>query len=504
MDDSRLPLRGEDQNLSDSTYGHSPRCLCRNCRGDEHEKRVIDCEHGAPRSDVASKPSSCFRSDSFDGSAECEREKLGAEFCNTAPLTLQSPSLSPSDTPVFESVISGTTTSDTAVNHSLSTGGIDYLSLSCQGLFLFSHWEKLRIDFANAQQAAQENRTAETFLKISSGITVQVSPSGKGKGFSFARWKFHYRGIVFGVRDFHQASNSQSSKTTGSYFSSDIFIDVSSLPLMTFGEQGVYAEIQKVFDAIHFRVSKISPSRVDLCVDLVDVPMEEFSQAIHADRYVSRARKWTTIRDGDRVQTISLGRPGAKTMLRIYDKYEECKNNEVKYQLLVKNRWGKEPDFHRGATRVEFQIRRDHLRDQHNIVTHQDFLRKRNSLCQWLTYDWFRITEEEPDAKHTERFGPSRLWQTVIDAFQQWIGKKTDDRKKREMIGADHEQLLQQSAGCLISAFALLAIFPEDINDLQKKMLTLFDGKLERMLYEIPLRRLELEANFPYAQIASR
>ncbi|QDU50206.1 hypothetical protein [Gimesia panareensis] len=411
------------------------------------------------------------RSDQLTDRQECENP-VGAESSNTAPKNLQSPSLSSSDT--------------------ITSGGLDYLSLSYYGKFNPEKWDLLISNLSACQKSAQDNDSLNALLRITPEIMVLVAPSGKGKGASYAKWKFSYQGIVFSIRDQKPSENIKSDKKIP-----DVFVDISSNPLMALGESRVFTLIHLVFNAIGFSFIKCCPSRVDLCVDLVDVPITRFYESILNSCYVSRTLYVDFKLKMPEIQTIYIGPPGANTLLRIYDKYQECKGKTEKYDLLKTLRWGKDPEPDLGATRVEYQLRRQPLKKQHSIDTYEDFELKKSNLCKYLTHDWFRITEIEPDPRHTERFGPSELWQQVIHAFEEWTGKEIQRRSVDQTTNRDPRQLEKQAIGCLERALAMRGLIPNSNQELNQMLLNIFRSNTKQMKENIYVKRKEMESNNP-------
>jgi hypothetical protein len=141
---------------------------------------------------------------------------------------------------------------------------------------------------------------------------------------------------------------------------------------------------------------------------------------------------------------------------------------------------------------------RDHLRDQHSIITYQDLITKRKSLARWLTHEWFRLTDKEPQPGHSDRMGPSALWQKVISAFDSWTGKALEDRSKRNISGADITRLVYQVKGCVTSAIATSGKIPVTYFDLEERIVDLLKPHYPLMIAEIIKKRKTLEANNPY------
>ncbi|QDT97755.1 replication initiation factor domain-containing protein [Gimesia aquarii] len=464
MDDSNTRTGFEDQSESDhetsANFGKNIDRL--------FEQAAKTGPQGAAGADAAAQAE---RSDQLTDPQEYQNN-AGSESCNTDPLNLQCLPLSSIDT--------------------LTTGGLDYLSLSYYGRFDESKWDVLISSLTECQKCAQENDSLGSLLGVAPEILVLVSPSGKGKAASYAKWKFSYQGIIFAIRDSKLSENSKSIQNIP-----DVFVDISSNPLMALGESKIFGLIRTVFEAIGFSFLKVCPSRIDLCIDLVDVPTSQFYEPIQKWCYVSRTSYSDFNFKTRDIQTIYIGKKSAKTLLRIYDKYQECKANPEKYDLLKALRWGKDPNPLLGATRVEFQLRRQHLKKQHSINTYEDFLLRKSNLCKYLTNDWFRITEREPDPRHTERFGPSVLWQQVIQAFADWTGKELERRSIDRITNRDPIQLERQAVGCLVSSLAMRGNIPNSDQELNQLIMNIIRSYSKQMKKDIYLKRKELESNHP-------
>ncbi|QDV50697.1 replication initiation factor domain-containing protein [Gimesia fumaroli] len=462
MDDSQSCAFGKDP--SGNNHTDSPEEIGKT---DQFPENTLESERGAGGSDEASD--SKVRPGMNRHPALPENQ--GVESSNTTPSNHHCPSLSPVDT--------------------LSAGGLDWLSLSFYGSFDDSYWEQIRYHFSFAQQHAIENDHMNCFVKLPSEIMLKVEASGKGRGQSYCKWKFKYQGITFGIRDC-QSSLVKDGQPP------NIFIDIPSLPLLTYGESEILKLIYLVLDFLGYSIERVTPSRADLCVDLVDTSMSVIDEAVEKRCYVSRSRKFNKYLNNHVVETIRFGCPGSKTSVRIYNKFIECRNDIVKSQLLKDFRWGKKPDHELGAIRVEFQVMRDHLRDQHSIITYDDLITKRKSLARWLTHDWLRFTDKEPQPGHSDRVGPSVLWQKVIDAFDSWTGKGVEERSKRIVSGADITRLIYQIKGCVTSAIATTGKIPITYFELEKSIMDLLTPHYPLMIDDIRKKRKILEANHPY------
>ncbi len=200
-------------------------------------------ERGATEEDVAS-----------DSRAESVKQNLasalkflkGGESSNTPPTNLHCPSLTLNVTPPLPP---------------LSTGGLDWLDLSMYGSFEDDYWKEVCASFDKAQKHAQENNKEKSLVKISESIIVPIGASGKGQGKSYSKWWFQHQGITFRICKTQKALGSEKSLP-------NVYVEIPSMPLMTYGEKGALNLVEKVLSLLGYNIARISPSRVDMCVDL--------------------------------------------------------------------------------------------------------------------------------------------------------------------------------------------------------------------------------------------
>jgi hypothetical protein len=186
-------------------------------------------------------------------------------------------------------------------------------------------------------------------------------------------------------------------------------------------------------------------------LDLPGIGMDEFAAAFHERRYVTRT-KARGFHESDGV-SVYLGK--SPLILRIYDKVAEMARgwNPVKSLLMVMRRWGgAEPEK---ASRVEFELRRDALKE-HGIDTPADYFAKRGDLAAYLCGEWVRFTSSAVDRDNTARAAVLPLWLAVTAGFKAWTGEPTGlpltplDRGQ-----VDVRQLEKQAVGVLLTAAVL-------------------------------------------------
>jgi hypothetical protein len=306
------------------------------------------------------------------------------------------------------------------------------------------------------------------------------------------RWRFSRDGVAFGLtrRDLPH-------KTLPSGF-----VRISGDVLIAHGDaRATWDLVVGWLAELGAEVMTAKVSRVDMCVDLPGVSVDEFVRAYHGDNFITRTKRQRehaktpivgddlagddrdadpgndgyaeVFRSGRRYTGLRLG---AGTQLRIYDKLAECRDL-AKRGWLAKMRWGGSvPD---AATRVEFQLRRAFLTAEKCkpgedgnlgrpvIDTVEDYFKHRAELARYLCTRWVHFFEDGFDARQPSRGVTLALWRRVIDDFQAWAGSSRLHRHK-PMTRAEMpiEDLLKQAKGCIESAAARCGMVPTRADDL--------------------------------------
>jgi len=327
----------------------------------------------------------------------------------------------------------------------LSTGGLDWLNLAVFGYWHPERWHDTRRRLLEAKEAAQSD-PAGVPVPISSeqGDRLHVGPGSAHKGIQckFVVW---WQGNRICIVDRGSPSETHAA----------VFVEFHSAYLMAYGHEAAYANVRELLAAFGFMWDYDCVSRVDVCVDLVDVSPADF----FADdkRRIGRARQDKVYRDNGEVFAWYIGADGAPLVCRIYDKPREILKDQdpTKLQLLIDNRWGEVPNQ---ATRIEFQLRTDALREL-GIRSFADLCDNLEKLVNYLVYEWVRFADRDIDKRnnHRDRCGVSALWQNVQAAFVAWAGEhKGMPPKRRKNLGqACVKQLFQQAQGCLAKLAAM-------------------------------------------------
>ncbi|MGL1931384.1 MAG: hypothetical protein OCC45_06440 [Desulfotalea sp.] len=191
-------------------------------------------------------------------------------------------------------------------------------------------------------------------------------------------------------------------------------------------------------------------SRVDLCADMFGWSLTDRKERIFdEDYFVCKARSSALYRENRKITGVQVG--SGILVLRIYDKLIELSKpkNEPKLDFFTK-KWGCLPS---ACTRVEFQIRRNVLKEILTTGTFKDLQNNTNKIWSYLTKIWFRHTEKPVDRKNRnqDKGKMSNFWQAV-----QKVIKKTDPvaRIANRTVNKSLKQLHAQLRGILTTIIA--------------------------------------------------
>lgn len=326
------------------------------------------------------------------------------------------------------------------------------------------------------------------FVRGPMGERILVKSHGTRHGGVYCTWVLQWSGFTVHVVNRREIHGSRP----------NVLVEIPSTVLMELGHELAWREVCRVLKGLGFSAEKAVPSRCDVCVDLVGVKVDEFIGAFSQDEWIGRARKdaeYGFFRDSRRSTGFTLGK---KCHLRIYDKWTEAKRDPVKLEIMLDRRWGGDKPKG-GATRVEFQMRRDVLRDQFDVQTVEDLFSKLPGIADWLTGQWFWLTDGKPDRKNRNqgRAPMASLWERVKDAFASWTGKGGVPASRRKKGVASLAALDAQIVGTIATRVAMSAWYPQDAGELTDLVQIIVFQDVERFLALCKRKRLEFEARTP-------
>ena len=300
-------------------------------------------------------------------------------------------------------------------------------------------WEKLNDRLKKAKEyAAMEGAPIELIQILFMGGRATVGPSGVREGKAGFAYKLFYDEITVLI-----AERETPHKTFPS-----VMVRVPGGACLYPGAAECYEKATRMIKALGGIITQNRLSRVDICLDMPGVSLDEFYKPFSEDRYICRSRNDNAIvpQKGAGGMTLYFGKPPLQC--RIYDKLKEVEKKANPHKKLCMEffRWDGVPE---AATRVEFEIRREALKSR-GIDTVEDYYAMRADLIAYLAHDWLRFTANKVDRenKNQSKARTLPLWNQVRKAFKKWAGEppgKSLDPLPKEQ--ADVRNLLKQLVG---------------------------------------------------------
>lgn len=246
----------------------------------------------------------------------------------------------------------------------------------------------------------------------------------------------------------------------------NVFIDIGSASCWSPGYNTVLQFIVRMLRIYSGKIIRNSISEVHLCSDFIGLDVSELGIE-HFDRWITRARKLNTYYDRTKLTGVTLDQNEddpqsaietgivlgkGDIALRIYDKICEIQKNNSK-QSLFASVWGREEFDEDPVTRVEFQLRKNVIR-QFRIKTLEQLFDNLDGLWQYCTTEWARFCEEPYDRenRHQDRAQIDPWWKIVQEL--NW-GKETIIIRKKPLPQKDKNQLIDQMIGCALNVAAI-------------------------------------------------
>lgn len=336
------------------------------------------------------------------------------------------------------------------------TGGEDTLEVS-----VFGGWDRQRFEMLS-ERLDERRRSAEEggsgLIEVAGGYSLEVEAAGAKAGVYF-RWVAKWGGCRIYLLNRSGASD----KTPA------VRVTFGSLALMTMGLNECWLRFTQLLQAMGFLMHWHQVSRVDLCVDLPGQPVEPFIEAALSFAYVSKAKRGSPHYAGPH-EWEGWSHGTGPVHMRVYDKLREVKQSQdwAKLEALMQKRWGGVvPDC---ATRVEFQLRRETLRDRWQVSTIEDYKQKRRQILEWLTSDWMRLvsgaTKAVRENRNQTRCPTLPLWDRVREAFFAWVGTNAIPVVvARGVLRPSVEAIGKQICGCMTTLAALIGRAPATVDE---------------------------------------
>jgi len=407
------------------------------------------------------------------------------------PATRSGPAAVDELKPVFEEgLMAGPPTGNTGASSSQSSGrqvgGLDWLAVSVRGTWAASelsehYWS--RLEAAKEQAAADWQSVA---IELGSRKFI-VHPYSARHQNGQAVICCECEGVTFHFSKREQATRGNRPLC---------WLQMSSLALMMAGDWWqLWEQTVCTLRFLGVRIETTIVSRFDICVDLPGYGMHEFGEHYRHDAYICKATNDDWRREHKRVTGLTFG---VDLMCRIYDKLLEVQRDQIKQQVMIENRWGgEEPE---AAVRVEFEVKRDALREKWGVTTVEDLREKLKDITHELTHEWLRFTEQTVDRenKHQSRAVVWSVWEMVQELFQQVVGG-IGQRLPRPLKDIPEPMpAMKQGIGCFMSALVARGQWPSSASDFVQKVASLVACYMPDDWWErLNERQDEFEARVP-------
>jgi hypothetical protein len=301
--------------------------------------------------------------------------------------------------------------------------------------------------FEAAREAAA-SRVGDAVVEVD-GAALLFQARGHRWGAGFFSWVCEYDGIRYSL-----AKSSQSNKCPVAK------IQISSLKLTRDGVIVAWQQALRTLKHLGVIVYSNTLYRLDACLDLPGVDVGLFCEAISHGEVISRVKSQASFNKSAKGewQGCAIGnRKGVRIVF--YDKIEELKahpgiESEAKREVLIQQRWGVAPER---ATRVEFQIRGEWLRQRYQgLRSVEDVLGRLADVVAFLATGFFRIVDGEVDRDNNNqsRAEVSPMWNRVIEGFCDWAGGDAAQLIKVEKKPANREKAIKRLLSSAVSVAA--------------------------------------------------
>ena len=194
---------------------------------------------------------------------------------------------------------------------------------------------------------------------------------------------------------------------------------ISSELLTLKGPEKAVTDLTAIIEKIGLPSGPPNVSRVDLCVDFItDHPLN----AIVDTDWVTKAKDMDRYSVQRQFSGWVIGR--GKISARLYNKTLEMNKKPRPYleELWIESGW----DGHQDVWRLEFQIRRDCLRDL-DIITFENLMHNLAGLWNYSTQNWLRLSIPNENDKTQTRWPTAPVWESLQSAI--WTGNDKLTRK---------------------------------------------------------------------------
>lgn len=241
-----------------------------------------------------------------------------------------------------------------------------------------------------------------------------------------------------------------------------VCLEIGSASCWAPGYDEVYSRFKRWLEVLGGSFKKEVVSEVHLCADFIGQELAQLG-VTNKDRWINKAHKFSVHHDRTHIEGVSIGK--GNIMLRIYDKVRELSKQSPHKIPVFEEVWSLYPYDSSPVTRVEFQLRRDVLKEfQDEIVTYDDLINARQSIWNYCVNNWARFTASPVNRNHNQSKSTNAVfWDLVTGVY--WGGKSDVIRCKR-FANKHYYSMLDQFRGLAMSIASFFEIDPTDIDQI--------------------------------------
>jgi hypothetical protein len=252
------------------------------------------------------------------------------------------------------------------------------------------------------------------------------------------------------------------------------------------GYKEIYGRFIRWIEVLGGKIAKEIVSEVHLAVDVIGLDINDLT--IHdQELWISQVKDFNVYRHARKITGITIGK--GKTMLRIYDKVHELRFSTHKQETCAEI-WKTGSYDRKPVTRIEFQVRREVLKDFRitsesltGIDTFRDLCNTQQSIWAYCTQLWSRhiLAPIDHENNHQSRAGLSDFWKIVISV--EWAGSDQFSKQKARP-NKSLDRLRKQFAGIAMTIAAFDRASSDDIDHVLGISKKILDAELMDLYIE--------------------
>jgi hypothetical protein len=382
------------------------------------------------------------------------------------------------------------------------SGGIDWFEWS--GLIDFTQsptFESIANEFQRAKESCQTFKLPYLEVHIPHFGPVRVSRHGLNRGGERGQ-HFEFRIYVAGGMYALSPRTGEGLRAGKKRQQANFYVLQTGRDCLLVGARQGHQRALEFLAALGGVPVQFKMTRGDLCLDISNLHVEVLNELVASRQFVTLARHVHP--NVNFVSEEVSGFTAGKSPIRLtaYDKRLEQmgKSDQLYLRALIDRRWyGSAP---KAATRIEYQMLRRWLLEQ-GISTPEDFLNRCGSLCEKLTFDWFRLAAQPVDRKnkHQDRSEIHPIWRGIQVGFATVFGQPEGPLVPVRRDKILPMELAKQGRGCLANGLLQMAMPFEtygEFSEMCRRLLLAIpssDSEAADFMDELQRRKMEYETS---------